>query len=58
MSEIVFLLSAEIDIQKAYDHYENYQEGRGAVFLRHLDAAFTLEAGMEKDRRRRKELLW
>jgi plasmid stabilization system protein ParE len=41
MSELVFLLSADIDIQKAYEYYEAYQEGRGALFLNHLDAAFT-----------------
>ena len=41
MSEIVFLLSADIDIQKAYEHYEDCQHGRGAVFMRHLDATFT-----------------
>ncbi len=40
MRDLVFLLSAEIDIQKAYEYYENYQEGRGDLFLRHLDAAF------------------
>jgi hypothetical protein len=31
MNEIVFLLSADIDIQSAYERYENYQEGRGAT---------------------------
>lgn len=40
MSELVFLLSADIDIQRAHDFYEDCQEGRGAVFMRHLDAAF------------------
>ena len=40
MSELVFLLSADIDIQSAYDRYENFQEGRGAIFMAHLDAAF------------------
>ena len=40
MSELVLLLSADLDIQQAYDYYEDYQEGRGAVFMRHLDAAF------------------
>ena len=41
MSELVFLLSADIDIQKAYEFYENYQTGRGVVFMRHLDVAFS-----------------
>jgi plasmid stabilization system protein ParE len=41
MRELVFLLSADIDIQKAYEHYEDWQEGRGALFMRHLDVAFT-----------------
>ena len=40
MSELVFLLSADRDIQSAYEYYEDCQEGRGALFLRHLDAAF------------------
>ena len=41
MSDLVFLLSADIDIQEAYEYYENFQEGRGDLFMRHLDAAFT-----------------
>jgi plasmid stabilization system protein ParE len=41
MRELVFLLSTDIDIQNAYERYEDYQEGRGALFIRHLDAAFT-----------------
>ena len=40
MSVLVFLLSTDIDIQSAYDYYEDFQEGRGAVFMRQLDAAF------------------
>ncbi len=40
MSELVFLLSADVDIQKAYELYEDWQEGRGAIFVRHLDAMF------------------
>ena len=39
MAELVFLLSADIDIQQAYEFYEECQAGRGAVFMRHLDAA-------------------
>ena len=41
MREFVFLLAADIDIQEAYEFYEDYQEGRGTVFLNHLDTAFT-----------------
>ena len=39
MSEFVFLFAAEADIQTAYEFYEAYQEGRGEIFMRHLDAA-------------------
>ena len=41
MSDLVFLLSADIDIQKAYEFYEGYQVGRGVVLMQHLDATFT-----------------
>jgi plasmid stabilization system protein ParE len=40
VSELVFLFSADADIQKAYELYENWQEGRGTVFMLHLDVAF------------------
>ena len=40
MSELILLLSADIDIQAAFEYYEDYQEGRGAVFLRRLEEAF------------------
>ena len=39
--DLVFLFSADVDIQQAYEYYENYQEGRGELFMRHLDIAFT-----------------
>jgi hypothetical protein len=39
MSELVFLLSAETDIQTAYEFYDEYQSGRGEIFLWYLDAA-------------------
>jgi len=39
VSDLVFLFSGESDIQTAYEFYEAYQEGRGEVFLRHLDVA-------------------
>jgi hypothetical protein len=37
VTDLVFLLSADIDIQSAYEFYESSQEGRGRVFMRHLD---------------------
>ncbi len=40
MNELVLLFSADADIQAAYEFYEAFQAGRGAVFMRHLDAAF------------------
>jgi len=40
VAELVFLLGADIDIQRAYELYEDYQTGRGDIFMRHLDAAF------------------
>lgn len=40
MSELVFLFSADVDIQAAYNFYEAVQEGRGEIFMRHLDVAF------------------
>ena len=39
MSELVFLFSAEADIQAAYEFYEACQPGKGEVFMRHADAA-------------------
>jgi plasmid stabilization system protein ParE len=40
VSELVFLFSADADIQTAYEFYEAVQSGRGEVFMRHLDAGF------------------
>ena len=42
MPDLILLLQADLDIQAAFERYEEYQQGRGEVFLRHLDAAFTL----------------
>jgi hypothetical protein len=42
MIELILLQQADVDIQAAFDRYEHYQEGRGEVFMRHLDLAFTL----------------
>lgn len=41
MSELVLLFSADADIQQAFEFYDTWQSGRGEVFLRYLDAAFT-----------------
>ena len=40
MKELVLLLSADLDVQAAFDQHEDYQDGRGAVFLHHLEIAF------------------
>ena len=42
MNELILLLRADADIQAAFERYEEWQEGRGVIFLRHLDAAFEL----------------
>ena len=39
MSELVFLFSADADIQSAYTFCESLQPGRGDVFMRQLDVA-------------------
>jgi plasmid stabilization system protein ParE len=38
--KLTFLLSAELDIQRAFDRYESRQEGRGDAFAQHLEEAF------------------
>jgi hypothetical protein len=40
MIEIVPLLAADLDIQSAYDYYEDCREGLGTVFMHRLDEAF------------------
>lgn len=42
MIDLILLLQADLDIQAAFDRYEDYQGGRGEVFMRQLDAAFTM----------------
>ena len=42
MIELILLQQADVDVQAAFDRYEDYQEGPGELFMRHLDAAFTL----------------
>jgi toxin ParE1/3/4 len=41
---VILLLQADSDIQGAFNRYEEYQEGRGEVFMRHLDVALGLIA--------------
>jgi plasmid stabilization system protein ParE len=40
MMELVVLLRAEADSQRIYNRLENFQDGRGELFLLHLDEAF------------------
>lgn len=42
MMDLILLLSADQDIQSAFNRYEEVQDGRGEVFIGHLEAAFTL----------------
>jgi len=42
MMDLIFLLQADLDIQAAFARYEDYQSGRGEIFMRQLDVAFTL----------------
>ena len=42
MIDLILLLQADADIQAAFDRYEDYQSGRGEVFLRQLDVTLTL----------------
>ena len=42
MTELILLLQADSDIQSAFERYENYQSGRGEVFLHQLEIALTL----------------
>jgi plasmid stabilization system protein ParE len=39
VNELVFLFSADDDIQAAFEHHENSGVGRGELFLRKLDGA-------------------
>src|SRR3954463_8339883 len=39
--ELVFLLAADREIQSAYEFYEHSGEGRGTLFLLHMDAVLT-----------------
>ena len=42
MTELILLSQADLDVQAAFERYEGYQQGRGEVFMRQLDAALTL----------------
>ena len=42
MTDLIFLLGAEVDIQSTYSYLDDFQEGRGLVFLQCLDAGLTL----------------
>ncbi|HEY6225890.1 MAG TPA: type II toxin-antitoxin system RelE/ParE family toxin [Verrucomicrobiae bacterium] len=42
MKELILLWQADSDIQAAFNRYQEYQAGRGEVFIRHLDLAFEL----------------
>jgi plasmid stabilization system protein ParE len=42
MTNLILLLQADLDIQAAFERYEEFQSGRGEVFMRPLDAALTL----------------
>ena len=42
MTDLILLLQADHDIQAAFNRYEEFQAGRGEVFMRCLDAALTL----------------
>ena len=36
MLEVIYLLAADVDVQGAYDFFEEQREGRGDDFLRQL----------------------
>jgi plasmid stabilization system protein ParE len=42
MIPLILLLQADLDIQSAYNLYEDFQAGRGELFLRQLDLALGL----------------
>ena len=42
MTEQILLLQADLDIQGAFERYEDCQEERGEVFMRQLDVTFSL----------------
>ena len=42
MKDLILLLQADADIQSAFNRYEEYQSGRGEVFMRHFELALGL----------------
>ena len=42
MKDLILLWQADSDIQSAYNRYENFQDGRGAVLLNHLEVALSI----------------
>ena len=42
MTDLILLWQADNDIQAAFNRCEEYQPGRGEIFMRHLDATFTV----------------
>ena len=40
--DLIILLQAKVDIQKAFNRYEDIQEGRGELFSSELDRVLTL----------------
>ena len=42
MIDLILLLQADLDIQTAFNRYEDYQAGRGELLLHQLDAALGL----------------
>jgi len=42
MVDLILVFEAGRDIQSAFNRYEEFQAGRGELFMRHLDAALTL----------------
>jgi plasmid stabilization system protein ParE len=42
MSDLILLRQADDDIQSAFNRYEEFQKGRGELFMHQLDAALTL----------------
>src|SRR6266705_1000931 len=42
MIDLILLLQADLDIQAAFGRYEDYQSGRGEIFMRQLDAALSV----------------
>ncbi|MDA1278011.1 MAG: hypothetical protein O2960_28785 [Verrucomicrobia bacterium] len=47
MMELILLLQADVDIQAAFDRYEEYQTGRGELFMRQFK---TTKCGIREDK--------